>query len=218
MFPNLIKYTVHQEPSLPPFDAMAYEYIFASNGTFLRAENRFMEVIIPIVEAPQSAVRGLYPLAPSIKLKVPLMPTSLLQDVLADARQMRTDTDQLLEALYRFHHNGLNVRVDRPSQTTSTMSVKATGDGGTDVILEIHSHGNMKAFWSSTDDRDEQGFRLYGVIGRLDSNAPEIRIRVGVHGYHYPITQEVIFSDTNNSPFTGIAANGAGAAMPARPH
>ncbi len=200
MFPDLIKYITHKEPSLPPFDAIAYEYITASNGIFLRAENRFMVAIIPVVQAPPGTVRGLHPLTAKITLKVPRIPASLLQDILADARLMQFN-GQLNEVLYRFHHNGQTINVDRPSQDTSPTSVEAIGDGGADVILEIHSHGNMRAFWSNTDNQDEKGFRVYGVIGKLDSDEPEIRLRVGIYGYHYPIGQNVIFSDTNNSPF-----------------
>lgn len=211
MCPNLIKYVTHTQSTLPPITALAYSYIMASNGIFLRAENRFVKVLIPIVPAKPSTVRGLFPLSPFIKLKMPPMPISLLGDLLADARQMRSCSGQLNEVLYRFHYDGQNVRragmpvrVNRPEQDTSITSVKTNGDGGSDVILELHSHGNMRAFWSETDNRDEQGFRIYGVIGRLDSNTPQMRIRVGVHGYHYPITQDVIFSDPNHSPFIDL--------------
>ena len=203
MFKNLIRHIIHDEPTLPPFDCLAYEYIMASNGIFLRAENRFIKGIIPIVPAKTGTVRGLHPLAASITPKVPLMPSSLLDHILVDARHQRSD-DHLLEALYRFHYDGRQVRVDRPSQDTTATSVKTAGDGGADVILEIHSHGNMRAFWSNTDNRDEQGFRVYGVIGCLDSNEPELRLRVGIYGYHYPITQDLIFSDANKSPFTDL--------------
>ena len=37
------------------------------------------------------------------------------------------------------------------------------------VVAEFHSHGSSRAFFSATDDRDEQGFRIYGVVGRLDA-------------------------------------------------
>ena len=37
------------------------------------------------------------------------------------------------------------------------------------VLAEFHSHGSARAFFSPTDDRDEQGFRIYGVVGRLDT-------------------------------------------------
>src|SRR5205823_6410180 len=34
------------------------------------------------------------------------------------------------------------------------------------------------AYFSTTDDRDETARRVYGVIGRLDSERPEIALRV----------------------------------------
>jgi hypothetical protein len=61
------------------------------------------------------------------------------------------------------------------------------------VLCELHSHGNMRAFWSRTDDADEQGARVYAVIGRLDT-APEIRIRVGVYGYWHPLPVTAVFT------------------------
>ena len=30
-------------------------------------------------------------------------------------------------------------------------------------VAEFHSHGRMRAFFSATDDRDEQGFRMCAV-------------------------------------------------------
>ena len=204
MFPNLIKYVTHTSTRLPPMNALAYEYIMASNGIFLRAENRFVKVLIPIVPVKAGTVRGLHPLAASIKLKMPSMPVSLLSDLLVDARQMRNSSGHLNEVLYRFHYDGQKVRINRPKQDTSITSVKTMGDGGSDVILELHSHGNMSEVGSGTDNRDEQGFRFYGVIGRLDSNIPQLRLRLGVYGYHYPITQDLLFSDTHQSPFIDL--------------
>ena len=42
------------------------------------------------------------------------------------------------------------------------------------VVAEFHSHGSSRAFFSAIDDRDEQGFRIYGVAGRLDTPLPEL--------------------------------------------
>ncbi len=201
MFPNLIRYVTHTSQTLPPIKALAYEYVFGSNGIFLRAENRFADVLIPIVPAPQLTVRGLYPLAPSVELKMPKMPQGLLSDVLADARQMRV-LGKLNEVLYRFHYDEKRVHVVRPQQDNSPTHVHTLGDGGPDVILEIHSHGNMKAYWSATDNTDEKGFRFYAVVGRLDSSMPQICLRLGVYGYYYQITQESLFTNTHLSPFT----------------
>ena len=54
------------------------------------------------------------------------------------------------------------------------------------VVIEIHSHHAMPARFSGTDDADETGFRVYGVIGRLPEQ-PEIRLRVGVYGYFWEV-------------------------------
>jgi len=77
-----------------------------------------------------------------------------------------------------------------PEQTRSAARCRPLDDGPgsshAQALIEIHSHHSMPANFSSTDDQDETGFRLYGVIGRL-SDAPEIRLRVGVYGYHWEI-------------------------------
>ncbi|MBV8715456.1 MAG: hypothetical protein JOZ65_10355, partial [Chloroflexi bacterium] len=43
-----------------------------------------------------------------------------------------------------------------------------------DAIVEVHSHHMMRAYFSATDDRDETGRRVYGVLGRLAGPHPEI--------------------------------------------
>ena len=62
-----------------------------------------------------------------------------------------------------------------------------------DTVLDIHSHGMMSAFFSSTDNSDEQGLRLYMVMGRLDTLIPELEMRVGVYGYFAPVELDEIF-------------------------
>ncbi|NLF63761.1 MAG: hypothetical protein GX579_04100, partial [Chloroflexi bacterium] len=86
LFPNLVTYYVHRGYSLPPNDATAYQYILAATGVYLRAENRFFDVLLPIARCP---VRGLAPLEPHFHLKVPRLPGRLLAAVLVDARQAR---------------------------------------------------------------------------------------------------------------------------------
>jgi hypothetical protein len=58
-----------------------------------------------------------------------------------------------------------------------------------EVLLELHSHHTMTAYFSRTDDADEQGFRLYAVLGTIDQQ-PSVRLRVGVYGsfWELPIT------------------------------
>ena len=194
MFNNLVTYYVHRHKLLPPNSALAYQYVLAAAGVYLRAENRFFDVLLPLARCP---VRGLAPLKPHFRLKVPRLPGRLLAAVLADARQARRPDNGppvigLNEALYHFHHDGAVVRVTKPPQRATAASVAGVESNTPNVILDLHSHGAMRAFWSATDDADEQGFRAYGVIGRLDER-PEIRLRLGVYGNWFPLPVSLLF-------------------------
>jgi hypothetical protein len=65
---------------------------------------------------------------------------------------------------------------DWQPQQASGCAVRATPIR--DAIVEVHSHHAMRAYFSATDDRDETARRVYGVLGRLDSQQPEIALRV----------------------------------------
>ncbi|NHZ72837.1 MAG: hypothetical protein GWP17_07115, partial [Aquificales bacterium] len=157
MIDNLVTYLIHQHRSLPANDALAYQYILAGNGVFMRAETRFFEAHIPIMHCQ---VRGLEKLEPYFRLKVPRIPEQLLTHILADAHRARRPNGGLNEVFYRFHHQGQTVQVKKPSQRVTKVSVSAPGSSDADIICDLHTHGNMPAFWSKTDNNDEQGCQL----------------------------------------------------------
>ena len=190
MFPNLVTYHIHRAEPLPPNDALAYQYVLAGNGLFIRAETRFFAACIPIAAA---VVRGLPLLAAQFQLRVPRLPARLLEAILADARRARRSDGAFNEALYQFHHHGQTVQVTKPPQRATGVSVLAAGDNAPTVFYDLHSHGAMAAFFSAADNADEQGARLYAVIGKVDTT-PEIRLRVGVFGYWQPLPVTAVFA------------------------
>jgi PRTRC genetic system protein A len=198
MFDNLVTYHIHHCNSLPPNDALAYQYILAGNGVFIRAETYFFEAILPVASC---AVRGLEPLRRHFRLKVPRIPARLLETILADARRARQPDGSLNEVLYQFHHHGPTVQVKKPPQRATGASVTAAGSSEPTILCDLHSHGNMRAFWSSADDADEQSARLFAVIGRLDTE-PEIRLRVGLYGYWRPLPGAAVL--TGRGPFIDL--------------
>ncbi len=205
MFPNLVTYHVHKNKPLPANDALAYQYIMAGNGVFIRSNGRFFSTLLPVKPC---IIRGLAPLNPQFRLHVSRLPSTLLQSVLADAKRTCALRNEriLREALYHFHHLGNTVRVKKQPQQATITTVQTEGDGGTDVICDLHSHGRMPPFWSDTDDKDELGARLYAVIGRVDTNQPEIQLRVGVYGHWLPLPVTAVFDgdggfiDLHNKP------------------
>jgi PRTRC genetic system protein A len=198
MFNNLVTYHIHKQDPLPPSDALAYQYILAGNGLFVRAETRFFTAVLL---AAACTVRGLAPLRRRFRLKYPRLPAQLLHAVLADGRRARQPDGRLNETLYQIHHHGRTVQVRKPAQQGTATSVVAVGGDDPAVVCDLHSHGHMPAFFSPTDDADEQGLRLYAVMGRLDS-VPEMRLRLGVCGYWQPLLLTAVFSDAG--PFLDL--------------
>ena len=121
--------------------------------------------------------------------------------MLADARRARQPDGDLNEALYQFHHHNQTVQVKKPPQSVTGVSVTAVAHHAPTLFCDLHSHGNMHAFWSGTDNADEKSAILYAVIGKLDSE-PEIRLRVGVYGYWMALPVTAVF--TNNGPFKDL--------------
>jgi len=56
----------------------------------------------------------------------------------------------------------------------------------------MHSHGQMRAWFSTTDNADETGLKLYGVIGRLDA-VPVVKLRIGAYGYFKTLRWSDVF-------------------------
>ncbi|MFQ5401712.1 MAG: Mov34/MPN/PAD-1 family protein [Anaerolineae bacterium] len=198
MIENLVTYYIHKRDPLPANNAMAYQYVLAGNGVFVRAETRFFTALLPVTAC---TVRGLPPLRPQFQLLVPRIPARLLDDILADAKRARRPDNGLNEVLYQFHHHGRTVQVKKPAQQATDASVTTAVTDTASIICDLHSHGNMRAFFSQTDNADEQGARLYVVMGRLDSE-PEMRLRVGVYGYWLALPLTAVF--TNNGPFKDL--------------
>lgn len=66
---------------------------------------------------------------------------------------------------------------------------------------DIHSHNSMAAQFSSIDDADEKGDRLYLVMGRLDQYFPEVSARICNGGTFLPIHPSDVLEDS--FPITG---------------
>jgi len=72
---------------------------------------------------------------------------------------------------------------------------KGAGSSYERAIIEIHSHHRMPAEFSPDDDREETGFRIYGLIGNLNPRTaqwPKIKFRVGVYGDWWPLPADRI--------------------------
>lgn len=173
------------QAQLPPISALGYEYVVAANGLFIRAEDSRLEARIPIVLAD---LHGLEPVTSFARLKPPRIPAAFLWAVLKSARAALPS-----EEAHQFCWDAAEGRwrCRKPGQVASAFAVEYADDGA--AVVDLHSHNTMPAFYSATDDGDEQGFRFYLVAGCVEAARPEIRARVGVYGHHWPVPVTAIF-------------------------
>lgn len=72
------------------------------------------------------------------------------------------------------------------SPTRITYRLPAMGADET-VAVDLHTHGRLPAFWSSEDDRDDQGIKVAGVFGRLHESEPDACFRLAINGRFRPL-------------------------------
>lgn len=178
---------------VPPSCGLAYDYVLGGDGLYVAAEGAVLRARVPVAPA---TVRGLPPLYPSFSLPKGRIARSIWEAVVAMMRA-QPERELMLAVVYQ----GMAYRLVRPPQVGTSLSVVYQPPA--DAVLEIHSHRHFPACFSRTDDADEQGFRVYGVVGRLDRAQPEVALRVGVYGHVLPLAWEMVFAG-DKGPFRDV--------------
>jgi len=176
---------VNENGPLPEITDCLYAYIMAGNGVFLKATREGLDVLIPV---SNSKIAGLPTLTPYVSL-FSGVPKNLLLTSLELSRRNFPN-----EMLFWFNLND-RWSMDVPQQRTRPASVVPCDNldaRGTSALIDLHSHGALSPFFSPIDDKDEQGFRIYAVIGEVD-RVPKLCVRVGVYGHYFDIPASTVF-------------------------
>jgi PRTRC genetic system protein A len=177
-----VGYLINEEKGLAGEPGLFYNYILAGNGVFLTARSPLLEATVLIAPAQ---VRGLLPLEEGVELPQGKIPQRLY-DLAISILAAEPCHECYLAVTWKGEYC---LRI--PPQEGSAGRVRYEPLPNT--VLDIHSHGTMCAFFSGIDDQDEQGLRLYMVVGRLDTLFPEVKMRIGVYGYFVSAQVEEIF-------------------------
>lgn len=196
----LTRFLFAETDPLPAYDAALSEYVFAANGLFRRAERPGLHALVPA--APPA--RLLKPVEPYVHLNAPRVPVHLVREMLDLARRTCHPTNadsaqiEFFETLFFFlwDENESRWKLDVPPQDRTLWSVRATETGAdstyANALIEVHSHHWERAFYSRADNLDEEGLRIYGVLGRIFER-PELKVRVSVYGDWWELPAHEIF-------------------------
>ena len=185
--PGPVGYLVNHTSGLAGVQGIGFDYVLGAGGLYVQSRSAHLTARVRV--AP-GAVRGLAPVAEKVQLTHGPIPSALFE---VGLRWFQDDPDT--ERFFAVGWDGDAYRLVVPPQVgTGTRLAYAPPVG---VVAEFHSHGTSPAFFSVTDDRDEQGFRIYGVVGRLDDPLPELSLRVGVYGHFAPLEWSQVFDGPN---------------------
>ena len=181
--PMPVGYLVNHPDGLTGGHGIGFDYVLGSGGVYVQSESAHLTARVLVGPCE---VRGLAPTSERLKLTHGPIPTRLFEIGL---RWFQDDPDT--ERFFAVRWDGRVYRLVVPDQKGTATRLKYRPPAG--MVAEFHSHGRSRAFFSATDDRDEQGFRIYGVAGRLDTNRPELSLRVGVYGHFAPVEWQQVF-------------------------
>ncbi len=181
--PAPVGYLVNHSGGLTGAHGIGFDYVLGSGGLYVQSESAHLTARVLVAPV---AVRGLAPVVEKVELTNGPIPARLFELGLGWFQD-----DPYTERLFAVRRDGRSYQLVVPPQAGTATSLSYEPPAG--VVAEFHSHGRSRAFFSSTDDRDEQGFRIYGVAGRLDSDRPELSLRVGVYGHFGPLQWSQVF-------------------------
>lgn len=121
---------------------------------------------------------------------IPKIPGCLLKEIITYFQQ-NLDKEYVVQVVYRKGRFSVNYP-DMQQSSKYMVSYAFQIPIGTLLVMTIHSHNTMPAYFSATDDEDEKITGLYGVIGRLDKK-PQIRCRASLCGSFCDIAVKELF-------------------------
>ena len=182
------KYILAETDTLPAIGPTSlYEFVIAGNGVFVRARRCGLEAMIPISTCK---IRGLKAVKPYVRLEAGRIPLVCTQTILAEFQ-----SDLPNESLFWVRLEDKKWKVIKPRQIADENSVHPVDPfdpAGATALLDVHSHNTMEPFFSTNDDKDETGFRIFAVFGLLDTQ-PCVMARVGIYGYCWRLDAGDVF-------------------------
>ncbi len=146
-------YLVNHPAGLAGAHGIGYDYVLGSGGVYVQSESAHLVARILVAAG---AVRGLAPVSEKVQLTHGPIPAQLFEPGL---RWFQEAPDT--ERFFAVRWDGETYRLVVPPQAGTATSLAYSPPAG--VVAEFHSHGRFSAFFSATDDRDEQGFRMCAV-------------------------------------------------------
>jgi len=128
------------------------------------------------------------------------IPLAMFRQIQGFFKQVCETHGQALEAhcyIMYSTENGYYIHVPEQTVSGGTVEFSYQGLNADDcIVVDIHSHGSMSAFFSGTDDgNDRRHIYFSGVVGKVNTPNPEITFRFNMYDVKKPATLHDIFHE-----------------------
>lgn len=158
--------------------------LVASNGIFLEVTRSWLHYVVRLSELPSKPPLPYGQVSARLSFSFGVIPMTLLEQFIGHGRAALPN--EAAGALI-FSRSSRQLRL-------VMHEALAAGPGGIryrihpleddeELAVDLHTHGRLGAFWSSTDDADDQGVKVCGVFGDLLSDQPSAAFRIAVNGH-----------------------------------
>lgn len=168
-------------------------FVIGRDGMYLRKENVVGSALVPVQHISflrEAAEKAVYHL--------PRLPTALVADIFAFFRQVYENHKS--EAIVLVHYSEAEhiFLLSCPKQLVDGSGVHhydATERfDGYLLVGSVHSHADMSAIHSCTDQEDEEQFDgVHCIIGRFDTDYVEIRCSLVMNGTRFSVAPKHVF-------------------------
>ena len=172
-----------------------YSYIVARDGFFLKKRTALFEALVKIKEIPE-----LPEMKPSADLIGPRIPYSLIAEALKFFQVVYSKYQGEAMVFLLFEDGAWQIVPAKQEVCGANVSyenklhLENKRPAGT-----IHSHCNMSASFSATDDSDDKFFDgIHITLGKIFDDMPDIAASLVVNGCRFEAKPEQIFLDMPN--------------------
>ncbi len=187
------------EPTSPGSPSRRLFHVLADDGVY---EGRTTQAGTFVARVP-SLLRA----HSGFELSVPKPPAALLAEIVSAFKETPR-TERMANVLRRRGESQSYYAVHWPAQEGTEASVEAEGlveDDETFIVVQVHSHGLLPAYFSRQDDEDEVRVGLYEVIGRCGEDVPEMVFRFSAGGLYGFASAREIFAEARPGELAAIA-------------
>jgi len=181
-----------------PLPENGHRFVLARDGLYLEVRRPWLHCIQRI-SAVSSVTIPYGVIEPKMEMAFGKLGTALAQlQEFAELARAAAPVEAAASVLWNSDRNTWRLLVPETiSATPGSISYKQVEpDANEHLVIDLHSHGCLDAFFSDTDNADDAGsVKIAGVYGNLNTASPTLTFRICVLGLYItaPVPAERVF-------------------------